>query len=1651
VDGHAAQGDVRLFFFHYDCRVNGELRVSVRGGQAGFFTDEELASSAGVLFRAEDVTPTAAPRLGPPVVVSGKRRFSAAELDAFVAGRARLCFGPGFERADTHTRTPTLQGGRMRLLDEVTDFDPGGGAWKRGYLRARLSLSPDQWFFAGHFKDDPCMPGTLMFEGGLQAMAIYLTALGFTLDRDGYRFEPVPEHAYRLRCRGQATPASRELVYELFIDEIVAGPTPTLFADLLGTVDGRKAFHCRRMGLRLVPAYPLDAGRLSPALAADDRPVARVGDFAFDHRSLLACAWGRPSEAFGPRYAPFDAGQRIPRLPGPPYHFMSRVAAVSGPLGGLEKGSAVVVDYDVPADAWYFADNGAPFMPLAVLLEVALQPCGWLASYVGCAVSLGGEVVFRNLDGTATLERPVGRDAGTLTTSARLTSLSAAGGILIVAFAIQVSSAAGLVLSGETVFGFFPPEAMRDQAGLPDRDGGEEPAPPGPPPPLGADALARGRLRMLEQVVGAWPEGGPAGLGRLVATRSVDAADWYFRAHFMGDPVQPGSLGLEAMVQALEALALARGLGDGLAAPRFEAPAPGAPLTWKYRGQVVPENRGISVEVEITEVRPTPEGLVVLGEGSLRVDGKRIYHARGLSARLTGNAAPVQAPALPAGGPGPALLFPLLGDSREALLAERRILAREAASTPFGELSRRRLSRCPPEPELCCVLVARDAAELAQELARAEGGIATARDAGWRTPAGSTFAPRPLGRVGKIAFVYPGMGSAYLGAGAGLFRRYPALLAELLAIPGLAVGASLAKDLREAADGAPSAEQAEAFARDATRVSAASMAMSFALTRLARRDLGVEPALSLGFSIGEGSMFAALGAFPDPAALEARLSRSAVFRERLAGPMRAARERYGVADGEPFTWGAAIVPVAVEAARRALAPEPRVHLLAIHTPAEVMLGGEHAALQRVVAALGAPATFVPFQLAIHCEAALSEQAALTALHTLPVVETPGLTFYAAASGAPVPQTSEAIADHLARGYTRTVDFPALVRRVHDDGARVFVEVGAQASCSRWIARILHDRPHAVAPLSTRTFDDETSLARAVAVLLGQRVPLRLDPLLGAPPAAALVAAPASTPAAPPPPATRAWMEVLAGEIAAQLGWSDPADVPADAPLPLDSLAATELRARLERRFGRRLGADAFGRRPTLRSLAGGLAALGLPEEAASPAPPADVAGGAHLGSWGQSDMWNMPRPISSRLPPAELHRTTPILWLRSRVVVLGALQASALARALVDTFARHDILRSVARDAPEPGPPLVEVLPGWLPAVDVVDLAGLPAAAQEARQEELCTGIDPSAGPPARVAIFRTGAEAHVVVLCQHHLFTDGLSLVRFWQEVLERYRAAALGVPPSLPPPGPSFARYCRAAADWLASAESAPSRAYWARTLEGAVPLVLPGDAPRTEPTDFRGDRLYFVIESGLRRGLESLAEREDTGVFSALLLALAETLHEATGQADLLLLTYHANRSLPGLANTFDVMGPLLSGLPLRVRLRPEQGRRARLRDAHRTVDEALEHGAVPLEFLRRALGVPVPAGQVCLMYQAFVPPSAVAVGGLVVRSPEPVGFGKGQASFELELVIWPDGDQLRGLAAFATQLFRRDAVERFTGRFLAALTALVDEAQALVDEA
>ncbi len=647
VDGHAKLGDIRMFFFHYDCVDQlGRTRLVVREGQAGFFTDEELDASEGILWTAETGEHLPDARVDAPALALAKRSFGPGEIEALARGDAFGCFGAGFERAQTHSDTPRIQPPPMLFFHDVEEVSAAGGPWGRGYLRASWNVSPDDWFFEGHFKNDPCMPGTLMFEGCLQALAFYLVSLGYTLPRDGWRFEPVPNNPMPMRCRGQVRPSAKRLTYEVFVEEVHDGPWPTVYADLLCTVDGLGAFHARRCGLRLVPAWPLDYRAESSLTDPPGAIVAADDGFAFGVRSMTACAWGRPSEAFGPRYARFDDGTRVPRLPGPPYLFVSRAEEVVGPMGGMKVGSKVSMAWEIPEDAWYFDANGAEVVPFAVLLEAVLQPCGWLASYVGCALSVQEELFFRNLDGTLAVSRELTRASRVMRTEVVLTNLSRSAGMIIVNFEVRSTDEVGEVCTMKTVFGFFPGAALAAQKGL-------------PMPPVqqallalpanvnltiredarlttGSLRLADERLLMIDRLVSVVRAPREGVVAAVRAEKDISPAEWFFKAHFFQDPVQPGSLGIEALLQTLQAWMITEGLGAELVFPRFEATALGVPTTWKYRGQVLPHNKLVSSTIEVTRVERTEDGVLAVANGSLWVDGTRIYEAVDLAMRIVG-------------------------------------------------------------------------------------------------------------------------------------------------------------------------------------------------------------------------------------------------------------------------------------------------------------------------------------------------------------------------------------------------------------------------------------------------------------------------------------------------------------------------------------------------------------------------------------------------------------------------------------------------------------------------------------------------------------------------------------------------------------------------------------------------------------------------------------------------------------------------------------------------------------------------------------------------------------------------------------------------------------------------------------------------------
>ena len=129
-------------------------------------------------------------------------------------------------------------------------------------------------------------------------------------------------------------------------------------------------------------------------------------------------------------------------------------------------GGEIVAQYDIPHDEWYFKSERQNSMPFAVLLEVALQPCGWLAAYIGSALTSPVDLSFRNLGGKAILKRLVTPRDKMLEVHVKITKVSSSAGMVVQEYLFDVFSEGQSIYKGETTFGFFTKEALANQIGV---------------------------------------------------------------------------------------------------------------------------------------------------------------------------------------------------------------------------------------------------------------------------------------------------------------------------------------------------------------------------------------------------------------------------------------------------------------------------------------------------------------------------------------------------------------------------------------------------------------------------------------------------------------------------------------------------------------------------------------------------------------------------------------------------------------------------------------------------------------------------------------------------------------------------------------------------------------------------------------------------------------------------------------------------------------------------------------------------------------------------------------------------------------------------------------------------------------------------------
>lgn len=645
------QADTYLFRFEFDGTVDERPVITMRDGCAGFFTQKELDAGQGIILTALDKKPV--PRSLPAdwieFVPMKEESFSDEQINALRKGDLVACFGNGFAGLDIKNLY-TLPGGdektrKMKMIDRVTKLDPKGGRFGLGTITAEQDIHPDDWFLTCHFCDDNVMPGTLMYECCLHAFRVFLMRLGWVAPDDGDTvWEPIPGIASSLKCRGQVIESTKKAAYEIIVKELGynSESEPYAIADALMYADGKMVVAMDNMSVKLTGSsreklMNIWKNKSSTCVGSEIPKKPAI----YDDNKILAFSIGNPSEAFGAPYKVFDKERVIARLPGPPYKFLNRITEINAERWKVQAGGDIEAQYDIPVNEWYFGSDGQGYVPFAVLLEIALQPCGWYSAFMGSALTSDKDLHYRNLGGRAILNEIVLPTAGTLTIKVKSTNVSSSAGMIIQHFEFDVWNKSRSIYKGTTYFGFFSDESLANQIGIRDakiykptqaevsraektaKTSGIIAFPTGYPFP---DEM----LRMIDNVESFVPDGGPNGLGYIRGSMKVRPESWFFKAHFYQDPVIPGSLGLESMIQLMKYVAFERwGCSDD---QRLVTLVPGIEHEWIYRGQVIPKDNLVIVDAWITSIDDKDH--VMTADGFLTVDGRVIYQMNDFSIRL---------------------------------------------------------------------------------------------------------------------------------------------------------------------------------------------------------------------------------------------------------------------------------------------------------------------------------------------------------------------------------------------------------------------------------------------------------------------------------------------------------------------------------------------------------------------------------------------------------------------------------------------------------------------------------------------------------------------------------------------------------------------------------------------------------------------------------------------------------------------------------------------------------------------------------------------------------------------------------------------------------------------------------------------------------
>ncbi|MGE6386949.1 non-ribosomal peptide synthase/polyketide synthase [Pseudomonas sp. NPDC078416] len=404
------------------------------------------------------------------------------------------------------------------------------------------------------------------------------------------------------------------------------------------------------------------------------------------------------------------------------------------------------------------------------------------------------------------------------------------------------------------------------------------------------------------------------------------------------------------------------------------------------------------------------------------------------------------------------------------------------------------------------------------------------------------------------------------------------------------------------------------------------------------------------------------------------------------------------------------------------------------------------------------------------------------------------------------------------------------------------------------------------------------------------------------------------------------------------------------------------------------------------------------------------------------------------------------------VRLCGELNETALQAAFDGLTARHEVLRT--RFLAVDGVPMQQIEPAQSVQIERIDIShegDVDTAFNALAQAFVKRPFDLSCSPVWRLALVRVAADEQRLLLCLHHMISDGWSVRVLLQEFCELYRAAVENRAPQLTPLPVQYADFAAWQREWLAAGEGEKQLNYWREQLGDEHPVLeLPTDRPRPPQQSYRGDRVLFAFDAAFSQRLREFAKQQGVTPFMAILSAYQVLLHRLSGQNDLRMGVPIAGRSR---LEVEGLIGFFVSTQVLRAEVSAEQTYLQVLEHAKARTLGAQAHQDLPFEQLVEALQPARslshnPLFQVAYDHQQR---DFESLSGLPGLRADVLPLDDGSSQFDLALNTHEDADGgLGGSWTYATDLFEHGSIERLHGRFEQLFAELIEQPDAAIGD-